>query len=125
MKKEFKLLFGDGQELPFFEIDVEEDGTAIHSPQQNKLFALENDVTIVNISHLDYAPVTGSTYSVEVNDFLDSDRSKSKPVGARLEAFAYLVDGALYSKLYINSGTTRKDQLINALNQNPTIVRSN
>jgi hypothetical protein len=125
MRKEFKLLFGDGQELPFFYVGVEEDGTTLDSSQQNRLFAFENDATIINISHLDYAPVTGSTYSAEENDFLDSDRSKTKPSGSDLEAFAYLVDGVLYSKLYINPGTTRKDQLIDALNQNPKIVRSN
>jgi hypothetical protein len=122
MKKEFKLSFGDAQELPFFDVEINEDGTALDPSMTDKLFAFENDATIVDISHLEYVPVSQSVYNAEEKEFPDSDKSTAKPLGSNMKAYAYLVNNVLYGKLYIRPGSAKMNELIEALSKDPKII---
>jgi hypothetical protein len=68
MKKMYKLLV-DQDIVPFDAIAINEDGTAINERNADKMFAYENNPTIINISDITSLPCTGDIYDPLLEGF--------------------------------------------------------
>jgi hypothetical protein len=122
MKIHFDLIV-ENDTMPFFAIDVNDiTGEPEELYQQEKLFAFRNNAKVVNISHLNYRPTPRSQYSEELNDFVDSEKKNEITLGSDVTAFAYLINNVFYGATYLKSGNPVMDQLIAALDSNPSIV---
>jgi hypothetical protein len=127
MKTTFSLLIGEDK-IPFFGIDVDENGEAVEESQSKKLYAFRNGARIVDTSDLGYLPHYGSIYSEESRTFALPEGFENHRTNYVLEdgvtVFSYLVDNVYYGSSFIKSGNEKMDMLIAAMSSDPQIVEN-
>jgi hypothetical protein len=117
----------DGDKIPFLSIDVNPDGSAIDPLQNDKCYALSNNPTALNITHLNYFPARRSVWdglSFVAPEGQDH-KAPCNPVNLCLdgcESIAFLVDNVYYGGIGLCVGVATNDMLIAALSSNPEIT---
>jgi hypothetical protein len=125
--KTFSLLIGEDK-IPFFAIDVDENGEAVEESQSKKLYAFKNSARIIDTSNLGYLPAYDSIYDEESGSFalpegLVNHRSEYV-LEDGVKVFSYIVNNVYYGSSFIRSGTEKMDMLIAAMSSNPQIVEN-
>jgi len=126
MRKEFFANI-DGDSIHFLSIDVNSDGTSIDPLQEDKCYALSNNPTALNITHLNYFPARKSIW--DGSSFIAPEGKEHKPACNPLdlcvdgcESIAFIVNNVYYGGVGYCVGVATNDMLIAALSSNPEIT---
>ena len=126
MKKDFFANI-DGDKVFFYSIEINADGSVVDSYHQDKDYALSNNPTVLNITHLNYFPARRSIWNG--SSFIAPEGQEHKlpcnPVDLCFdgcESIAFLVDNVYYGGIGLCVGVSTNDMLIAALSSSPEIT---
>jgi hypothetical protein len=126
MKKDFFANI-DGDKINFLSIEINTDGTSTDPLLDDKCYALSNNPTALNITHLNYFPARKSIW--DGSSFIAPEGEEHKPACNPLdlcvdgcESIAFIVNNVYYGGVGYCVGVANNDMLIAALSSNPEIT---
>jgi hypothetical protein len=122
MKKIYKLLV-DGEIVDFDRISMDDSGNPLSELSSQRMFAYENNPTIVDISEMSMIPEVGSQHNPSTPDFpFIGDCYMAAGEVLEFARFALVVDGVVQVKVFFNLGTEYGSRLSTAFLSNPTFL---
>jgi hypothetical protein len=122
MKKVYKLLV-DGEIVNFESISIDDSGNPLRESAFERVFAYENNPTIVNISEMVMIPEVGSEYDSTINGF--PFIGQAYPATENVLDFArfvLLIENTVRVKLFFDLSTEIGSRLNAVFLSNPTFL---
>lgn len=113
-----------GQDIiPLEGVDINEDGSPVSERNADKVFAYENNPTIVNLSNMREIPSVGDTYDASLEGF-PFVRQSTKPFDsfAGHGKFAFVVDNVVKLVLVLDLSHEQGSAINAALASNPELL---
>lgn len=123
MKKAYNLKVGQ-EIVPLEVIEINEDGSPVSERNADKLYAYENNPTVVNLSSMKELPTVGDIYDATLEGF-PFVRQSTKPFDsfAGHGKFALVVDNVVKLVLIIGLSNDQGSALNAALSSNPEFLQ--
>jgi len=122
MRKVYNLKVGQDI-FPLEVVEINDDGSPVAERNADKVFAYENNPTIVNLSNMREIPSVGDTYDSSLEDF-PFVRQSTKPFDsfAGHGKFAFVVDNVVKLVLIVDLSNEYGSALNAALASNPELL---
>ena len=122
MRKAYNLKVGQDI-VPLEAIEINEDGSPVNERNADKLYAYENNPTIVNLSSMTEIPSVGDIYDATLEGF-PFVRQSTKPFDsfAGHGKFAFVVDNVVKLVLVVDLSNEQGSAINAALSSNPELL---